>query len=183
MGFNRWVWTLLFVTASAAASAKQPPPNVLFIAVDDLNHWVGHLEGHPGTLTPNIDQLAREGVTFSRAYAAAPLCNPSRVSLLTGIAPAHSGVYGNFEQLREKLPDAVPLPALFREQGYTVKGAGKIFHRGVEDTAYWDEFFISHSAKKPREKSDQKPGQKSKVSSGTAKTLGKTPASDSSEGK
>ena len=102
--------------------------NVLFIAVDDLNHWVGHLDGHPGTRTPNIDRLASEGVTFSRAYAAAPLCNPSRVSLLTGVMPARSGVYGNFEELREQLPDAVTLPQYFRRHGYSVKGGGKIFH-------------------------------------------------------
>ena len=124
-------------------------PNVLFISVDDLNHWVGHLDGHPGTKTPNIDRLASEGVTFTRAYSAAPLCNPSRVSLLTGVAPAHSGVYGNYEQLREQLPDAVTLPQFFRQHGYTVKGAGKIFHRGPGDVAYWDEFFLPYSAKKP----------------------------------
>ena len=67
-------------------------PNVLFIAVDDLNHWVGHLDGHPGTLTPNIDRIASNGITFSKAYAAAPLCNPSRVALLSGVVPARSGV-------------------------------------------------------------------------------------------
>ena len=121
--------------------AGEPRPNVLFIAVDDLNHWVGHLDGHPGTRTPNIDRLASNGVTFSRAYAAAPLCNPSRVSLLTGVMPAHSGVYGNFEELREQLPDAVTLPQYFRRHGYSVKGAGKIFHRGPGDEDVWDEYF------------------------------------------
>ena len=68
--------------------------NVLFIAVDDLNDWVGHLGGHPKSQTPNIDRLARTGVSFSKAYCSAPLCNPSRVSLLTGIEPSKSGVYG-----------------------------------------------------------------------------------------
>ena len=56
-----------------AAEAK---PNVLFIAVDDLNHWVGHLGRNPQTKTPNIDRLAKMGVTFTRAYAPAPICNP-----------------------------------------------------------------------------------------------------------
>ena len=164
MSVKRWACALLLLcTAVSVCADNEPPHNVLFIAVDDLNHWVGHLDGHPGTLTPNIDQLAREGVTFTRAYSAAPLCNPSRVSLLTGIAPAHSGVYGNFEQLRDKLPDAITLPALFRQRGYTVKGAGKIFHSGVGDEAYWDEFYLSRLAKKPglktREKPNQKPGK------------------------
>ncbi len=61
--------------ASAAEPAKRP--NVLFIAVDDLNHWVGHLARNPQTRTPNIDRLAKLGVTFTRAYRAAPVCNPS----------------------------------------------------------------------------------------------------------
>ncbi len=149
VGYKRWGFILFLSMLFNAGIAKESPPNVLFIAIDDLNHWVGHLDGHPGTVTPNIDHLASEGVTFTRAYTAAPLCNPSRVSLLTGIAPAHSGVYGNYEQLRDKLPDAVTLPEFFREHGYTVKGAGKIFHRGPGDEAYWDEFFIPYDAKKP----------------------------------
>ena len=140
------LYALLNVVVAQASSTR---PNVLFIAVDDLNHWVGHLDGHPGTLTPNIDRLASQGVTFSRAYSAAPLCNPSRVSLLTGVMPAHSGVYGNFEQLREQLPDAVTLPQYFRQHGYSVKGAGKIFHGGSGGEAYWDEFHTGYSLKKP----------------------------------
>ena len=131
---------ILFLSALFNVSvslAEEPRPNVLFIAVDDLNHWVGHLDGHPGTRTPNIDRLASEGVTFSRAYAAAPLSNPSRVSLLTGVMPARSGVEGypscwwgvglvgedgNFEELREQLPDAVThvVPQYFRQHGYSV---------------------------------------------------------------
>ncbi len=126
-------------------------PNVLFIAVDDLNHWVGHLDGHPGTLTPNIDRLAARGVSFRRAYTAAPLCNPSRVSLLTGVMPARSGVYGNGEALRKHLPDAVTLPAYFRQHGYSVKGGGKIFHLGPGDERIWDEYFSA--AKSPLTKS------------------------------
>ena len=149
LGFRRWGFVLFLSVVVNAGVAKESPPNVLFIAVDDLNHWVGHLDGHPGTLTPNIDRLASEGVTFTRAYTAAPLCNPSRVSLLSGVAPAHSGVYGNYERLRDKLPDAVTIPQFFRQQGYSVKGAGKIFHRGPGDESYWDEFYIPYDAKKP----------------------------------
>ena len=122
--------------------AEAPARNILMIAVDDLNHWVGHLDGHPGTLTPNIDRLAADGVTFTRAYSAAPLCNPSRISLLTGVSPAHSGVYGNGEKLRDYLPDAVTLPAYFRQHGYSVKGAGKIFHYRPGDEETWDEYYM-----------------------------------------
>jgi arylsulfatase A-like enzyme len=103
------------------------PPNVLFIAVDDLRDWVGHL-GHPQAKTPNIDRLAKRGVSFTQAYCSAPLCNPSRVSLLTGIAPSKSGVYGNKEKLRDKLPEAVTLMQHFRASSYIVRGSGKIFY-------------------------------------------------------
>ena len=94
------------LTSLANADSR---PNILFIAVDDLNDWVGHLGGHPQAETPNIDRLAQRGIAFTRAYCSAPLCNPSRVSLLTGIEPSKSGVYGNGEKFREKLPDAVTL--------------------------------------------------------------------------
>lgn len=118
-------------------------PNVLFIAVDDLRDWVGHLGGHPQAKTPNIDRLAQRGVSFTRAYCAAPLCNPSRISLLTGIAPSRSGVYGNGEKLRDKLPNAVTLMQHFRASGYIVRGSGKIFHgRNAYDPESWDDYFV-----------------------------------------
>ena len=127
--------------------------NVLFIAVDDLNDWVGHLGGHPQSQTLNIDRLARTGVSFSKAYCSAPLCNPSRVSLLTGIEPSKSGVYGNGERFRQKLPKAVTLMQHFRTYGYTVKGGGKIFHGANRpgDLASWDFYF-----KAPRTKYEYK---------------------------
>jgi len=132
-------------------AAAQPKPNVLFIAVDDLNHWVGHLAGHPNALTPNIDRLAARGVSFTRAYCSAPLCNPSRVSLMTGINPARSGVYGNMEKLRTHLPDAVTLPQYFRDHGYIAEGGGKIYHgRDAYDEDSWDQYFSANSAKRPR---------------------------------
>ena len=130
-------------------------PNVLFIAVDDLRDWVGHLSGHPNAKTPNIDRLAKRGVSFTRAYCSAPLCNPSRISLLTGVAPSKSGVYGNGEKLRQKLPDAVTLMQHFRASGYSVRGAGKIFHgTSAYDMDSWDIFFKSSGSKKHRIKRD-----------------------------
>ena len=106
----RLLFFILFAGLLApVAFAEEKLPNVLFIAVDDLNDWVGHLGGHPQAKTPNIDRLASKGVSFTRAYCSAPLCNPSRVSLLTGILPSNSGVYGNGESLRKKMPDAITL--------------------------------------------------------------------------
>ena len=132
-------------------AAADDSPNVLFIAVDDLRDWVGHLGGHPQATTPNIDRLAASGVSFTRAYCSAPLCNPSRISLLTGIAPSNSGVYGNGEKLRDKLPDAVTLMQHFRASGYSARGAGKIFHgSGAYDKDSWDGYFRPASSEKPR---------------------------------
>jgi len=125
-----------------ASNPAEDPPNILFIAVDDLNDWVGHLGGHPDAKTPNIDRLASQGVSFSRAYCPAPLCNPSRISLLTGVSPSRSGVYGNGEKLREKMPDAVTLMQYLKSHGYTAKGGGKIFHGiSMVDTASWDDYY------------------------------------------
>jgi arylsulfatase A-like enzyme len=131
-------------------------PNVLFIAVDDLRDWVGHLSGHPNAKTPNIDRLAKRGVSFARAYCSAPLCNPSRISLLTGVVPYKSGVYGNGEKLRKKLPDAVTLMQHFRASGYSARGAGKIFH-GTKpgDADSWDDYFKPPPSKRPLAKLDK----------------------------
>jgi len=82
------------------------PPNVLFIAVDDLNDWIGCLGGHPDTITPNLDRLAERGVLFTNAFCAAPACNPSRAAVMTGIRPSTSGVYLNSQPWRPAMPDA-----------------------------------------------------------------------------
>lgn len=135
------MWIAL-LALPAMGDDRPPNVNVLFIAVDDLRDWVSHLEGHPQAKTPNIDRLAKRGVSFTRAYCSAPLCNPSRISLLTGIAPARSGVYGNGEKLRQKLPDAVTLMQHFRASGYTARGGGKIFHgTSPGDADSWDDYF------------------------------------------
>jgi arylsulfatase A-like enzyme len=108
------------------------------------------LSGHPNAKTPNIDRLAKRGVSFARAYCSAPLCNPSRISLLTGVAPYKSGVYGNGEKLRKKLPDAVTLMQHFRASGYSARGAGKIFHgKKAGDADSWDDYFVASKGKTP----------------------------------
>ena len=140
---GRGLTLLLVLVIYIQRASADDSPNVLFIAVDDLRDWVGHLGGHPQTKTPNIDRLARRGVSFTRAYCSAPLCNPSRISLLTGVAPSSSGVYGNGEKLRNKLPDAVTLMQHFRASGYTARGGGKIFHgTKPNDADSWDDYFI-----------------------------------------
>ncbi|MGD9127604.1 MAG: sulfatase-like hydrolase/transferase, partial [Planctomycetia bacterium] len=76
------------MVAGWAGESKPERPNVLFIAVDDLNNWVGCMDGHPNAETPNIDRLADRGVLFTNAHCQAPLCGPSRASLFSGLLPS-----------------------------------------------------------------------------------------------
>ncbi len=120
----------LALVVTATAALPQERPNVLFIAVDDLNDWVGCLGGHPQALTPNIDALASSGTLFANAHCAAPLCNPSRTALLFGQHPTTTGVFGNMDDWRtfDSLQGSESLPELFRRNGYFTAAAGKIFH-------------------------------------------------------
>jgi arylsulfatase A-like enzyme len=129
---------LLNVTHTFGQTSK---PNVLFIAVDDMNDWIGPFGGYEGIKTPNLDKLAGKGVVFKKAYCPAPACNPSRAALLTGIRPSTSGVYHNNQPWRPVLQEAVTLPQYFTANGYEVEGAGKIFHNAFNDAASWPEYF------------------------------------------
>jgi arylsulfatase A-like enzyme len=116
--------------------------NVLFIAIDDLNDWAGCLGGHPGVHSPNIDRLASTGVLFTNAHCAAPLCNPSRAALMTGIRPSTSGVYDNSEHMLDSpvSAEATTLPAHFRSHGYRTLGSGKIYHGACPDPEAWHDY-------------------------------------------
>lgn len=142
------------VTTATLSSCvnRADPPNILFVAIDDLNDWTGCLGGHPGAKTPNIDRLAAKGVLFTNAFCAAPACNPSRAALMTGIRPSTSGVYHNPQPWRrsEVLKDAVTLPQYFRAHGYKAMGSGKIYHGRYLDPQSWDYYF-------PKEKHDRPP--------------------------
>jgi arylsulfatase A-like enzyme len=135
--------------AIAAARARQP--NLLFIAIDDLNDWIGCLGGHPDIRTPHLDRLASRGVLFTNAHCAAPLCNPSRAAVMTGIRPSTSGVYNNNQPFRqsEAGKKAVTLPQHFMAHGYRVTGGGKIYHGPFPDPASWHEYFPSQIRNKP----------------------------------
>ena len=129
---------LLFGLCLTALAA--PKPNVLFIAVDDLNHWVGHLQRNSQARTPNIDRLASMGVSFTRAYCAAPACNPSRAALMSGLRPSSTGVYDNGQDWRPVIDEKLTLTTQFREAGYAVLGAGKIYHSNVHRPGEWDQY-------------------------------------------
>jgi arylsulfatase A-like enzyme len=122
---------LLVPTETPGADAPgSPRPNVLFVAIDDLNDWVGPLGGHPQAKTPNMDRLAARGTTFTSAHCQAPLCNPSRTSILTGLRPSTTGVYALAPWFRtsDKLRDHETLFQSFHKSGYATLTCGKVFH-------------------------------------------------------
>lgn len=123
-----WAVALLNVLATPATAADRP--NVLLIAIDDLNDWVGCLGGHPQVKTPHMDRLAAAGTVFVNAHCQAPLCNPSRTSLLTGLRPSTTGIYALDGWFRNSPPfkDRLTLPQYFAAQGYHTMTTGKVFH-------------------------------------------------------
>src|SRR5262245_44119234 len=135
---HRFCCLLSALIAGAAGAAAAAPPNILMIAIDDQNDWIGCLGGHPQAKTPNIDRLARRGTLFVNAHCQAPLCNPSRSSLLTGLRPSSTGIYGLQPGLRdvEITKNHVTLPQTFTRAGYTTFTCGKIYHDGSFKPAY-----------------------------------------------
>lgn len=147
---------------AAATAAKKQPLNVLFIAVDDLNHWVGYTGRNPQTQTPNIDRISQAGTSFTHAYCSAPACNPARAALMSGIRPSTSGCYLNSDPWKQHIPEGLGLSAQFQKAGYSVAGAGKIYHSCSRYDSEWDDYFVS----------DEQTGKKQKRSGGNSAKKG-----------
>ena len=135
------------VTSQVAASQEAAVrPNVLMIAIDDLNHWVGHLGRNEQTRTPNIDRLASRGVSFHRAYCAVPACEPSRCALLGGRRPWTTGCYRNGDTWKDYQPAGDGLSAQFLAAGYRVSGAGKLYHSMQVHPSEWSDYMPRQGA-------------------------------------
>jgi iduronate 2-sulfatase len=139
-------FTIFFLSCGAQKAKEEPEvlqkPNVLMISIDDLNDWIGAMGYHNKNVTPNIDKLARKGILFNNAHCQAPLCGPSRASIMTGLRPSTTGIYGmiddnDIKEAVESLGHQVTfLPEYFRQNGYKTMGVGKIFHSHAPDGVF-----------------------------------------------
>lgn len=143
---------LVFFVFSIKLNAQtQKQPNIVFIAIDDMNDWTGFLQGHPQAITPNMDKLANVGVNFTNAHCSAPGCSPSRNALLYGVEPFNSGLYPFYDSeetqqnLREKYTS---LPQLLKDNGYNTFGAGKIHHGSKGNSIEWTDYLEKDNSKK-----------------------------------
>jgi len=142
---------LLLLLCSLSHAADKP--NVLFIAVDDLNDWIGCMKGHPQALTPNMDRLAARGVLFTNAHCAAPACNPSRAAVFSGRMPNITGVWSNQSgSLSRHFPKGRTLTTAFGRAGYRTLGTGKLLHTGGHSD--FDEYYSVGQRWSPFEKKD-----------------------------
>ncbi len=125
---------VVWIHASANCNGAEvvDKPNVLFIAIDDLNDWVGCLGGHPQVATPHIDSLAKRGTNFINAHCAVPVCSASRVSVMSGLAATTHGSY-ELGPRYEELPTLADVPTIqgyFKKHGYYTLSGGKVLHHG-----------------------------------------------------
>ena len=128
---SRIHFILLFAlcfTPFLALRAKSPRPNVLFIAIDDMNDWTTLFDQSNPIKTPNLERLAKRGTFFARGYCNSPACNPSRASVLSGTRPSSNGAYGNRSDWKRALKGKTILPQHFKDHGYRTYASGKIFH-------------------------------------------------------
>lgn len=123
---------LLAIACPVSAENSASPRNVLVIAIDDLNDWIGCLGGHPDAITPHMDALASRGRLFTNAHCSVPVCSPSRVSTISGVGPITHGSYelGPRYQDLPALDDVPTLPGWFREHGFLTIAGGKVLHHG-----------------------------------------------------
>jgi iduronate 2-sulfatase len=127
-------------TPTASKSSQAKGKNVLFVICDDLNTHVS-TSGYEPITTPNLSKLAKEAITFNRAFCQYPVCGPSRASFLSGLYPQATGVLNNTLDVRETRPGTVSMPQFFKENGYWTAGVGKVFHNTKSDHGdlAWDE--------------------------------------------
>jgi len=145
---------MIFILLGYNACIEQKKINVLLIISDDLTATAVSSYENQACSTPNIDELAAQGVRYTRAYSQYPVCGPSRASLLTGYYPNATKSFGYVSGRKNIGPDRKTLPQLFKDNGYYTARVSKIYHMGVpgdietgsngaDDEASWSERFNS----------------------------------------
>ncbi|MBC9798391.1 sulfatase [Sinomicrobium weinanense] len=146
----------LFACKNEKEDKSGDKPNVLFIAIDDMNDDINLLGTTYHIQTPGLEKIAQQGVLFTNAFCNTPACNPSRSSILSGLYPATTGIYGNQTDWRAAIPDAITLPEYFKQNGYLTIGAGKIYHHQMNH-AFHDDGAFDEFLKLPRYPDDPPP--------------------------
>ncbi len=123
-----------WVCLGSLACGQVQRPNIVFIAIDDLNDWIGCLGGNPDVRTPHMDRLAERGILFRNAHCQVPVCMASRVSVFSGKLASTSGCYEFNAEFHEapSLANDVPIPLHFKHHGYATLGGGKLLHSGFK---------------------------------------------------
>lgn len=131
------------VAAGTRPVGRASQPNVLLIAIDDMNDWVAPLNdgrrGKPVIQTPNLTALAAQGILFTNAHTPAPLCTPARASIFAGLYPRNgAATIGAFQDRR--FDSTVTLTEHFRNHGYRMIGGGKLYPVLADVARHWDEY-------------------------------------------
>jgi arylsulfatase A-like enzyme len=139
----------IFFALLASSASAATRPNVLFLAVDDMNDWIGCLNSTPRAITPNFNRLAARGVNFTNAHTAGVFCAPSRAAVFSGQFASSTGCYSTATYFVDH-PEIEPLQLSFSKSGYETFGAGKLFHHpaGMIDQRGWTEFFLRNPAQR-----------------------------------
>lgn len=174
--------SLCFITLNVFGQQK---PNVLFIAIDDLNDYVNIMNGSIQVPTPNIDKLAQQGILFTNAHCQAPICGPSRASIMTGLYPSSSGNYlqlndVDIKKSNETTREAIFMPDYFEQYGYKTMAVGKIYHDG-DGANTFDEYGgkFSWFGPKPKERINYDPSKIEGKIGSTQTDWGPYPENDS----
>ncbi|WP_147676729.1 sulfatase [Algibacter pacificus] len=127
------VFNLIPIITQCQIIKEKEPPNIIFLSINDVNDFVGFLDGRYKAITPNMDKIANMGVNFTNAHCTTPSCGPSRNAILFGQHAFNSGLYRYNKdmqeiqvEIRKKTPEFISLPQLLKENGYNTFASGEI---------------------------------------------------------
>ena len=154
---KRFCCILLSFLSCLTLPVESGTPNVLFLAVDDMNDWLGCMVASgeagerkgPRAITPNLDKLAARGTLFSNAHTAGVYCAPSRAAIFSGQFASTTGCYRTANYFTHN-PEIEGLQMSFARAGYTTLGAGKLYHHpaGAIDQRGWSNFFLRNPSQR-----------------------------------